>query len=185
MLILCVFTYTVLDEQTSDMHPVEHLIPEYMRNVIQARPLGQFRDYSPWALRVTCPEGMTPTRSSAKSAGYDLRAAEDMVVPARGSVVVDTGVAVALPSGHFGKIEGRSGLGIRHDIVAFGGVIDEDYRGTIAVKLFNFSDTDYEIKARDRVAQMVVQPYAGLTVQRVASLDATVRGTAGFGSSGR
>lgn len=158
---------------------------EFMANAIHARPMGQFRDYSPWALRVTCPEGMTPTRTTTKAAGYDLRALEDMSVPARGSVVVETGVAVALPSGHFGKIEGRSGLGIRHNIVAFGGVIDEDYRGTIAVKLFNFGDTDYQIQACDRVAQLIIQPYASLAVERVQSLDATARGAAGFGSSGR
>lgn len=146
---------------------------------------GQFEDYSPWALRVSCPEGMTPTRGSAKAAGYDLRSSVNITVPARGSVVIDTRCKVEMPSGHYGKIEGRSGLAVRHDIVAFGGVIDEDYRGTISVKLFNHSEIPYDIEMGDRIAQLVIQRYANLNVHRVESLDTTVRGMAGFGSSGR
>lgn len=164
----------------------EHMIPEYIRKTFGAVPLrGQFRDYSPWALQVSCPPAMTPTRSSAKAAGYDLRAPAETVIPGRGSVVIDTCLAVALPSGHYGKIEGRSGLAVRHNIVAFGGVIDEDYRGTIAVKLFNMSDEPYTVRATDRVAQMVIQPYASLRVERVPTLNHTERGASGFGSSGR
>jgi len=170
----------------SSLPSVEQIVPEYIRKTFGAVPLlGQFRDYSPWALQVTCPLTMTPTRSSAKAAGYDLYSPEETSIPARGSVVIDTGVAVALPSSHYGKIEGRSGLGIKHNIVAFGGVIDEDYRGNICVKLFNMGDEDYSVAANDRVAQLVVQPYASLRVERVQSLDNTERGTSGFGSSGQ
>ena len=160
-------------------------LPQFMRPQFELPGFGQFRDYSPWAMRVRCGPGMHPTRASEKSAGYDLRSPEAVTVPARGAAVINTGVAVALPSGHYGKIEGRSGLGIKHDIVAFGGVIDEDYRGHISVKLFNMGDQDYAIQANDRVAQMVVQPYASLAVQRVDVLDNTARGARGFGSSGR
>lgn len=151
----------------------------------QTMGFGQFEDYSPWALRVFCPEEMTPSRGSAKAAGYDLRSSTKVTVPARGSVTVDTQCKVEMPSGHYGKIEGRSGLAVRHDIVAFGGVIDEDYRGTIHVKLFNHSDTPYGVEIGDRIAQLVIQRYANLSVHRVTSLDTTVRGMAGFGSSGR
>lgn len=146
--------------------------------------LGQFEDYSPWALRVSCPKGMTPIRGSAKAAGYDLRSSTDITVPARGSVVINTQCKVELPSGHYGKIEGRSGLAIRHDIVAFGGVVDEDYRGEIHVKLFNHSETPYDVKIGNRIAQLVIQRYANLNVRQVGTLGTTVRANAGFGSSG-
>ncbi len=142
---------------------------------------GQFEDYSPWALRVSCPKQMTPTRGSAKAAGYDLRSSTKITVPARGSVVINTQCKVELPSGHYGKIEGRSGLAIGHDIVAFGGVVDEDYCGEIHVKLFNHSETPYDVKIGDRIAQLVIQRYTNLNVQQV---DTTVRTSAGFGSSG-
>jgi dUTP pyrophosphatase len=151
----------------------------------QTLGFGQFEDYSPWALRVSCPQRMTPTRGSAKSAGYDLRSPVKVVVPIRGSTMINTLCRVEMPSGHYGKIEGRSGLAVRHDIVAFGGVIDEDYRGDIHVKLFNHSDTPYNVEIGDRIAQMVIHRYANLDVQWVESLDTTARGMAGFGSSGR
>ena len=167
-----------------------HLIADCSSPVARGLPFqnhgfGQFRDYGPWALRVVCPKEMKPTRGSTKAAGYDLRSSVNITVPARGSCVVDTQCKVELPSGHFGKIEGRSGLAILNDIVAFGGVIDEDYRGVIHVKLFNHSDTAYDIEIGDRIAQLVIQPYANLDINRVETLDNTDRGNSGFGSSGR
>lgn len=164
---------------------MDQYVPDYIREAFGVAPVSsKFLDYSPWTLRVKC-EGPLPTRSSEKAAGYDLHSPQDVVIPAGGSAVIDTGVAVALPSGHYGKIEGRSGLGIKHDIVPFGGVIDEDYRGNIAVKLFNFGNEDYSVTANDRIAQMVIQPYANLKIKRVETLDETERGASGFGSSGR
>tara|TARA_B110001450_G_scaffold257033_1_gene290456 strand:+ start:2045 stop:2485 length:441 start_codon:yes stop_codon:yes gene_type:complete len=144
--------------------------------------LGQFEDYSPWILRVSCPREMTPTRGSVKAAGYELKSGVKLVVPARGSAVINTHCKVELPSGHYGKIEGRSELAVRHDIVAFGGVIDEDCRGELRVKLFNHSETPYNVEIGDRIAQLVVQRYANLNIQRAAT---TVRASAGFGPIGR
>jgi len=126
-----------------------------------------------------------PTRATPGAAGHDLNAAHNALVPKRGSVVINTGCQVALPSGHYGKIEGRSSLAIKHDIVAFGGVIDEDYRGTIHVKLFNHSKKNYHIKAGERIAQMIVQRYEAPRVESVGTLSVTERGTGGFGSTGK
>lgn len=161
------------------------MVPVFMRPTFELPPLGQFRDYSPWELLVTCPSGCLPSRSTEKAAGYDLYSPADENIPSKGSVVIDTGVSMALPSGHYGKIEGRSGLAITHDIIAFGGVIDEDYRGPVAVKLFNMGTTDYKINKGDRIAQIVIQPYANLNVRRVDTLNSTARGYGGFGSTGR
>jgi len=166
--------------------PVQPFVPVFMREVLDTPAvLGQFRDYSPWELQVSCPVGLTPTRSTEKAAGYDLYSPVDETIPSKGSLVVDTCVCVALPSGHYAKIEGRSGLAFKYDVVAFGGVIDEDYRGTIAVKLFNWGESEYTIRTKERIAQMVIQPYASLNVRHVPTLDTTTRGVHGFGASGR
>lgn len=158
-----------------------HLIPTCISPTprglpFQAYGFGQFRDYSPWSLLVSCPEKMTPTRGYAKATGYDLRSPVKIGIPARGSTVIDTQCKVVLPSGHYGKIEGGSELALKHDVVAFGGVIDEDYSGAIHVKLFNHSDTLYVVGNGDRIAQLVIQAYVNLNVHRVP---------AGFVSSGQ
>lgn len=130
---------------------------------------GHFENYSPWSLMVSCPENMTPMRLSDKAAGYELRSPVKIVIPARGSAVINTQCKVVLPSCHYGKIEGLSRLALKHDVVAFGGVIDEDNRDDIHVKLFNHSDTPYVVETDDRIAQLVIQGYANLNIRRVSS----------------
>ena len=142
------------------------------------------RPYDSWAYAKCAPEHM-PVRKTAGAAGHDLYSAAQAVVPAGGSVVINTGLSVALPKGHFGKIEGRSSLGIKHSVVPFGGIIDEDYRGVIMVKLFNHGPEDYRIDANDRIAQLVVQKYSAPTFQLSTQLNTTERATFGFGSTGR
>lgn len=84
-----------------------------------------------------------PTRGSALSAGYDLYAAEDTVIPARGKALVDTQLSIAVPTGTYGRIAPRSGLASKHSIDTGAGVIDADYRGTVFVLLFNYGDNDF------------------------------------------
>ena len=98
---------------------------------------------------------------------------------------IDTGVHVEIPHGYFGKIETKSGLNRNHQIVCCGGVIDENYRGPIVVMVYNFSNEPYIIKAGDKIAQMVIQPYAAPDLELVTELGDTDRGDAGFGSTGR
>lgn len=136
-------------------------------------------------MRVVAPEGCTPRRRTAGSAGHDLYSPSASVVPANGSVVVETQLAIQLPIQHYGKIEGRSELGFNHGIVPFGGIIDEDYRGPIKVKLFNFSQEDYHINPGDRIAQMIIQRYSAPNIYRTSSLNTTERKFGGFGSTGR
>ena len=153
------------------------------RNVLSGLPAVEDSPWRPPVMRVV--SRYLPTRATSGAAGHDLFAAHDALVPKRGSVVINTGCQVALPGGHYGKIEGRSSLAIKHDVVAFGGVIDEDYRGTIHVKLFNHSKKNYHIKAGERIAQMIVQQYEAPRIESVGTLSTTVRGTGGFGSTGK
>ena len=142
------------------------------------------RNYDTWAY-AKCKTPHIPRRKTDGAAGHDLYSIVDAIVPAGGSVIVDTGLAIALPEGHYGKIEGRSSLGIKHNVVPFGGIIDEDYRGNIMVKLFNHGATDYKVDVNDRIAQLIIQKYVSPSFKIVSELIPTSRGVKGFGSTGR
>jgi len=110
-------------------------------------------------VKVVAPEWCLPIRRSEGAAGFEIYSPIAEVVPPRGSVVIDTQVVIELPRLHYGKIEGVTVSGLCHDIVPFGCIVDEDFRGSIKVKLFNFSDDEYTIHPRDQIAQLIVQPY--------------------------
>jgi len=98
-----------------------------------------------------------PTRGSAGAAGLDLYSAYDITVPARGLVSVVTDLQIQVPEGFYGRIAPRSGLALHHHIDIGAGVIDEDYRGNVAVILFNHSDKLFVINRGDRVAQLICE----------------------------
>ncbi|EFJ25556.1 hypothetical protein SELMODRAFT_232059 [Selaginella moellendorffii] len=125
-----------------------------------------------------------PSRGSALAAGYDLSSAYDSVVPARGKALIQTDLSVAIPEGTYGRIAPRSGLAWKHSIDVGAGVIDADYRGPLGVILFNHSDTEFSIKAGDRIAQLILEKIVTPPVLEVEDLDLTVRGAGGFGSTG-
>lgn len=155
------------------------------RDILAGLPTVSPED-SPWRPAVMRVIGQTiPRRATAGAAGHDLTSNQTLTIPKRGSVMVNTGLQIELPSGHYGKIEGRSSLAAKHDIVAFGGVIDEDYRGTIFVKLFNHGTKNYRIKAGDRIAQLIVQRYEAPRIESVGRVTNTRRGAGGFGSTGK
>lgn len=78
----------------------------------------------------------------------------------------------------------RSGLTWKHSIDVGAGVIDADYRGAVGVVLFNHSDLDFDVKAGDRIAQLIVHVIVTPEVVEVEDLDVTTRGAGGFGSTG-
>uniref|UniRef100_A0A060T194 Deoxyuridine 5'-triphosphate nucleotidohydrolase n=1 Tax=Blastobotrys adeninivorans TaxID=409370 RepID=A0A060T194_BLAAD len=125
-----------------------------------------------------------PTRGSALAAGYDLYASEGVVVKGRGRAMVPTGIAIAVPEGTYGRVAPRSGFAVKNGINTGAGVIDYDYRGEVRVLLFNHSDDDFEIKAGDRIAQLVLERIVNPPVEVAETLDDTERGAGGFGSTG-
>ena len=125
-----------------------------------------------------------PERAHETDAGADLRTPYDEIVPAKGSVVIDTGVHIELPPNTVGMLKSKSGLNVKHGITSEG-VIDVGYTGSIAVKLYNHSDETYYIYAGDKISQLVVMPILTPTFELVDELEATERGNNGFGSSGR
>ena len=126
------------------------------------------------------------TKAHPTDAGYDLRSIEDIEIPAHGSANINTGCCVEIPTGYVGLVKGRSGMTFKHNTEACNaGVIDSDYRGEIHVKIHNLNDVSFKVSKGDRIAQMLVIPCLIDNAERVDTLSDTVRGTNGFGSSGK
>ncbi|CAH7687045.1 dUTP diphosphatase [Phakopsora pachyrhizi] len=130
------------------------------------------------------PDAKVPTRGSKLSAGYDLYSSKDITITKRSREVVPTDIAIAVPSSTYGRVAPRSGLAVKFGISTGAGVIDEDYRGPVGVVLFNHGDDDFKVKKGDRIAQLVIERIKTPEVFEVESLDETVRGSGGFGSTG-
>jgi dUTP pyrophosphatase len=128
--------------------------------------------------------GNEPIRKTRGSVGFDLVASERVFIPRLSSVIVNTGTKVAIPFGYFGMVTLRSGHGFKRDLLCHVGIIDSDYRGEIAVKVFNMGDTDQLIEEGERFAQLTILNHPFMYPMRVDSLDDTERGENGFGSTG-
>ncbi len=128
-----------------------------------------------------------PSYAHPGDAGLDLYAATDVTLAPGERAVVPTGVAIALPVGCVGFVHPRSGLAARAGLglVNAPGTIDEGYRGEVKVIAINLDAAEpLRLKRGDRIAQLVVQRVETVAVEEVESLDETLRGTGGFGSSG-
>ena len=125
-----------------------------------------------------------PEFAHKTDAGADLRSPVCATVPARGSVVIDTGVHVEIPEGYVGILKSKSGLNVKHDLIGTG-TIDSGYSGSIRAKLYNLGDTDYQILRGDKIIQMVILPCAYCEFTQVDKFSETERGDGGFGSTGR
>jgi dUTP pyrophosphatase len=135
------------------------------------------------------PAAVPPQRTRAGDAGYDLRCVERFSLAPGERAVVPTGVAVALPDGHAGLVVPRSGLAARHglSVVNGPGLIDPSYRGEVRVVLVNLGAERYDGEPGDRIAQLLIVPFAAPETRIVDALPASAddRGSSGFGSSGR
>jgi len=132
-----------------------------------------------------------PSAQSAGAAGMDLVAAlaPDMpLVLAPGArAAVPTGLEMAIPSGYEGQVRPRSGLAFKHGLTVANapGTIDCDYRGEVKVLLINLGTEPVTLARGDRIAQLVVAPVTAAVLRPVTTLDETVRGSGGLGSTGR
>ena len=129
-----------------------------------------------------------PAYATPGSAGMDLQAAVDaplLLAPGE-RVLVPTGLQLAVPTGFEAQVRPRSGLALKHGVTCLNtpGTIDSDYRGEIKVLLANLGREPLAIERGMRIAQLVIAPVAQAEWQPVATLDATVRGAGGFGSTG-
>ena len=120
-------------------------------------------------------------------AGLDLVTAEDVIIEPGERAIIPTGIALAIPDGYAGFVQPRSGLALKHGltIVNTPGLIDSHYRGEIKITALNTDKHETIILKRgQRVAQLVIQQVPLVEIVECKELDATERGTGGFGSSG-
>ncbi len=132
-----------------------------------------------------------PAYHSALAAGADLRAAlpadEPMAIQPGQRAIVPCGFAMALPAGYEAQVRPRSGLAAKHGITVLNspGTVDADYRGEVMVILVNLGSESVTISRGERIAQMVIAPVVQPAFVVRDELDETVRGSGGFGSTGR
>ena len=138
-------------------------------------------------VRLLHPGARPPERTRPGDAGYDLRCVEPFALEPGERRLVPTGVAIALPAGIAGLVVPRSGLAIEHGISVVNGpgLVDPNYRGELRVILVNLGSERFEGSAGDRIAQLLLVPFATPPLQLVDELPESERGTNGFGSSGR
>ena len=131
---------------------------------------------------------VVPTYGSEFAAGADLYAAieEAVTIEANETKLIPTGLAMELPTGYAGLVYARSGLASKRGLAPANkvGVIDSDYRGEVMVVLHNHGTKAQTIEEGERIAQMVIAPYVTANFILSDSLDDTVRGEGGFGSTG-
>ena len=126
--------------------------------------------------------------ATENSSGMDLRAClTEAVTLAPGEFrLIPTGLKIQLMPEFEAQVRPRSGLALKHGITVLNspGTIDADYRGEVGVILHNRGSVPFTINDGDRIAQMVVAPYAKAEIQYVEQLDETERGEGGFGHTG-
>jgi dUTP pyrophosphatase len=127
-----------------------------------------------------------PTKGSVDSAGWDLYAAESVIIEPYQTKKIGTGLSMELPSNTFMAIYPRSGLASKQGLRLANcvGVCDSDYRGEYCVVLYNDSSERRIVETGDRIAQAILQPYIPFEFETVEDLSDTERGEGGFGSTG-
>lgn len=139
-------------------------------------------------MRLPHGEGLpTPSYATDGAAGMDAVAAESLTLAPGARHAVATGFAIAIPEGYEVQVRPRSGLALKHGITCLNtpGTIDSDYRGEVKVILANLGSEPFEIVRGERIAQLVPAPVQRARFAEGDSLDETVRGAGGFGSTGR
>ena len=132
------------------------------------------------------PDAVLPAYAHPSDAGMDLRSVADVVIPRGGRALVPTGLVILLPPLYEAQVRPRSGLALKHGVTVLNspGTIDAGYRGEIGVILANFGEADFAVKRGDKIAQLVIAPVTQPQVVETDVVDATDRGTGGFGSTG-
>ncbi len=130
-------------------------------------------------------EAVLPNFAKPGDAGLDFYSAENITLKPDQRQAIRTGIKMEIPDGYVGLIWDKSGLSINSGLKVIGGVIDSGYRGEIKIGLLNIGNEGFEIKAKMKIAQMLIQKveYPEI-IEEANSLSKTKRGEAGFGSTG-
>ena len=135
------------------------------------------------------PKVQLPSYKTKGSSGMDLMAfiKDPIKIAPNTSALIPTGISVAIPNDVEIQIRPRSGLAVKSSISVLNtpGTIDSDYRGELKVILFNHSKEEFVIRNNDRIAQIVLMPVLKIDFEEVDNLPDTLRGSGGFGSTGK
>lgn len=128
-----------------------------------------------------------PKYQSDGASGFDLCSSVNTTIKAGKWSLVKTGLSFSFKKKYEIQIRPRSGLALKHGITVLNtpGTIDSDYRGEIQIIMMNLSDTDFEVKIGDRIAQAVLCKVERAKIKKVNILKNTKRGSGGFGSTGK
>lgn len=137
-------------------------------------------------IKLLSDKAMIPYRGSEEAAGYDLYSTDSVDINPGECKLISTGIAMQLPSGYFGAIFPRSGTAVKRGLRLANcvGVIDSDYRGEVKVPLYNDSQETQSVEQGERIAQLIILPYATVSFEVVDELTDTIRGNGGFNSTG-
>ena len=143
---------------------------------------------APVSVKILDPRAKLPAYGSANAAGADLYALTDgpVTIAPGETVLIHTGIALAVPPGYAGLVYARSGMACKRGLAPANkvGVIDADYRGEVMIYLHNHGSAPQVVEDGDRVAQLVITPYLTAQFTQADELDDTARGAGGFGSTG-
>jgi dUTP pyrophosphatase len=135
------------------------------------------------------PKVQLPSYKTKGSSGMDLMAfiKDPIKIDPNTSALIPTGISVAIPNDVEIQIRPRSGLAAKSSISVLNtpGTIDSDYRGELKVILFNHSKEEFVVRNNDRIAQIVLMPVLKIDFEEVDNLPDTLRGSGGFGSTGK
>ena len=136
-------------------------------------------------IRITRPDVQVPSYAKDGDAGFDLRAAEEIMMFDNAITAIPTGIHVSIPKGYTGLVVPRSGQAKRGlTVVNAPGIVDSGYTGEVLVLAHIVTGDAIIVAKGERIAQMVIVPYLDVEFEVVEELDATDRGDAGFGSTG-
>jgi len=135
------------------------------------------------------PKTELPKYKTEGSSGMDLMALIEnpITIKPQNSALIPTGLSIAIPEDTEVQIRPRSGLAAKSSISVLNtpGTIDSDYRGEIKIILFNHGKEEFTVNNNDRIAQMILMPVLKAEFEEVEELPKTIRGSEGFGSTGK
>lgn len=130
-----------------------------------------------------------PEYATAGSAGLDLTAdiKTELTIQPGETILLPSGIKLEIPESYVGLMYPRSSLGTKQGLILANtvGVIDSDYRGEVKIPLKNTSSTPQIITPNQRIAQLIIQPYAKCNIELVKEVGSSERGEGGFGSTGK
>ena len=132
------------------------------------------------------PDAVLPAYAHPSDAGMDVRSVEDLTIAPGKRALVHTGLVMLLPPMYEAQVRPRSGLALKSGVTVLNtpGTIDSGYRGEVGVILANFGQEPFTVEKGMKIAQVVVSRVAQAEIVEVSEIDATDRGTGGFGSTG-